>query len=187
MKWFFVAMLLYHENKYLCTSWNFRIIRLRYHKVASSRLSWLVAHSSTFRMFMKGKFHTYQKFPKLNSRPVYCSWLYGSYFSKIISPHCAPDDDERQGTTEWIGLIGSNNRQEIRPLPCSFALLIASTRTLIADGKNASDQLQISLSLWYNYTFLARCEWCARGHRYRTCPWLCGVAGAHTQCKCTLV
>ena len=144
-----------------------------------------------------GKFHRWtgpmyvlifdQKFPKLNSRPINCSWLYGSYFSKIISPHCAPDDDERQGTTEWIGLIGSNNRQEIRPLPCSFALLIASTRTLIADGKNASDQLQISLSLWYNYTFLARCEWCARGHRYRTCPWLCGVAGARTQCKCILV
>jgi hypothetical protein len=94
-----------------------------------------------------------------------------------MSPQCAPDDDERQGTTEWIGLIGSNNRQEIRPLPCSFALLIASTRTLIADGKNASDQLQISLSLWYNYTFLARCALCTRGHRYRTCPWLCGVAG----------
>ena len=75
----------------------------------------------------------------------------------MIWPRCAPDDDERQGTTEWIGLIGSNNRQEIRPLPCSFALLIASTRTLIADGKNASDQLQISLSLCYNYTFLARC------------------------------
>ena len=79
----------------------------------------------------------------------------------MISPRFALDDDERQGTTEWIGLIGSNNRQEIRPLPCSFALLIASTRTLIADGKNASDQLQISLSLCYNYTFLARCEWCA--------------------------
>ena len=53
-----------------------------------------------------------------------------------------------------------DNRQEIRPLACSFALLIASTRTLIAHGKiakNASDQLQISL-----YTFflpeLASCQ-----------------------------
>ena len=82
------------------------------------------------------------------------------------------DDDERQGTTEWIGLIGSNNRQEIRPLPCSFALLIASTRTLIADGKNASDQLQISLSLCYNYTFLARCEWCAIARAPGCVAWL---------------
>ena len=51
-------------------------------------------------------------------------------------------------TTEWIGLIGSYNRQEIRPLACSFALLIAllSTRTLIASWKkNALDQLKISI------------------------------------------
>lgn len=108
-----------------------------------------------------------------------------SCFSKIISPHCAPDDDERQGTTEWIGLIGSNNRQEIRPLPCSFALLIASTRTLIADGKNASDQLQISLSLWYNYTFLARCG-TRRGIAIARAPG-CVAWLVHTQCKSILV
>ena len=30
-----------------------------YRKVASSRLSWLVAHPSIFRLFMKGKFDAY--------------------------------------------------------------------------------------------------------------------------------
>ena len=92
-----------------------------------------------------------------------------SFFSKIVLPNCAPDDDERQGTTEWIGLIGSNNRQEIRPLPCSFALLIASTRTLIADGKNASDQLQISL---YGITILF---WPAASGALSHVPRLCGM------------
>ena len=32
-------------------------------KVASSRLSWLVAHSSIFRLFMKGKFDAYVLWP----------------------------------------------------------------------------------------------------------------------------
>ena len=32
---------------------------LDYHKVASSRLSWLVAHFYIFRLFMKGKFDAY--------------------------------------------------------------------------------------------------------------------------------
>ena len=41
-----------------------------YRKVASSRLSWLVAHSRIFRLFMKGKFDG-QKSSTLNSRPVY--------------------------------------------------------------------------------------------------------------------
>ena len=30
-----------------------------YRKVASSRLSWLVAHSGIFRLFSKGKFDAY--------------------------------------------------------------------------------------------------------------------------------
>ena len=37
-----------------------------YSKVASSRLSWLVAHPSTFRMFMKGKFDAYVLWPKVS-------------------------------------------------------------------------------------------------------------------------
>ena len=45
-----------------------------YRKVASSRLSWLVAHPSTFRIFMQGKFDACV----LNSGPVYCSQLNGS-------------------------------------------------------------------------------------------------------------
>ena len=31
----------------------------RYHKVASSKLSWLLAHLRIFRLFMKGKFDAY--------------------------------------------------------------------------------------------------------------------------------
>ena len=42
-----------------------------YRKVASSRLSRLVAHFWIFRLLMKGKFDAYVL--KLNSRPVYCS------------------------------------------------------------------------------------------------------------------
>ena len=34
-----------------------------YHKVVSSRLSLLVAHSSIFRLFMKGKFDAYVMWP----------------------------------------------------------------------------------------------------------------------------
>ena len=66
---------------------NFGEFQSTYRKVASSRLSRLVARPSIFRMFMKGKFDAYlctvtfgQKFPKLNSRPFYCSQLYGKYF-----------------------------------------------------------------------------------------------------------
>ena len=47
-------------------------------------MSWLVAGPRIFRLFMKGKFDPYvlcvtfgQKSSKLNSRPVYCSQLYG--------------------------------------------------------------------------------------------------------------
>ena len=56
----------------------------KYHKVARSTLSKLVAHLRIFRLLMKGKFDAYvlcvtfgQKSSKLNSRPVYCSQLYG--------------------------------------------------------------------------------------------------------------
>ena len=52
---------------------------LIYCKVASSRLSRLVAHSRIFRLFMKGNFDAYG--PKLNSRPVYFSQLI-RYMSK---------------------------------------------------------------------------------------------------------
>ena len=50
--------------------------KISYHIVASSSMSWLVAHFQTFRRLMKGKFDAYlctvtfgQKVPKLNSRP----------------------------------------------------------------------------------------------------------------------
>ena len=48
-------------------------------------MSQLVAHSRIFRLFMKGNFDAYavtfgQNGPKLNSRLVYCSRLYGIYF-----------------------------------------------------------------------------------------------------------
>ena len=36
---------------------------LAYRKVASSRLSWLVAHSRIFRLFIKGKFDPYVLWP----------------------------------------------------------------------------------------------------------------------------
>ena len=35
------------------------VVDLHTVKVASSRLSWLVAHSRIFRLFMKGKFDAY--------------------------------------------------------------------------------------------------------------------------------
>ena len=60
-------------------------IENEYCKVASSRLSWLVAHLRIFRLFMKGEIWClctvtfWQKGPKLNSSPVYCSRLYGMY------------------------------------------------------------------------------------------------------------
>ena len=52
-------------------------------KVASSRLSQLVAHFHIFRLFMKKKFDAYycDLWPKgsnLNSRLVYCCRLYGT-------------------------------------------------------------------------------------------------------------
>ena len=34
-------------------------LRTKYRKVASNRLSWIVAHSRIFRLFMKGKFDAY--------------------------------------------------------------------------------------------------------------------------------
>ena len=55
--------------------------KFKYRKVASSRLSRLVAH---FQTVYEGEFWclctvTFGKYgPKLNSRPVYCSRLYGS-------------------------------------------------------------------------------------------------------------
>ena len=70
----------FHQLKYIST----------YPKVASSSMSRLVAHFQIFRRLMKGKFDAYvvcvtfgQKVPKLNSRPVYCSQLYGT-----LNNHC---------------------------------------------------------------------------------------------------
>ena len=54
-----------------------------YRKVASRSTSRLVARPRIFRLFMKGKFDPYVLWPldldlgPLNSRPVYCSRLYG--------------------------------------------------------------------------------------------------------------
>ena len=71
---------------------------LIYWKVGSSRLSWLVAHQSIFRLFMTGKFDAYvlvtfgPKFPKLNSRLAYSiissfdsSWLVAKNLSSFES------------------------------------------------------------------------------------------------------
>ena len=77
-----------HKSKQLGSIWQIRIHTMvnglvciwnKYRKVASSRLSLLVAHLQIFRLFMKGKFDTYVKSSKLNSRPVYCSRLYGRH------------------------------------------------------------------------------------------------------------
>ena len=57
-------------------------------KVASSSMPWLVAYPHIFRMFMKGKIWSLYNtalWPNLNSRPVYCSRVYGTQiFSSII-------------------------------------------------------------------------------------------------------
>ena len=56
-----------------------------YRKVASRSTSRLVARPGIFRLFIKGKFDPYVLWPfafglwPLNSRPVYCSRLYGMY------------------------------------------------------------------------------------------------------------
>ena len=61
-----------------------------YCKVASSRLSRLVAHLRIFRLFVMGKIDAYvhtvtfgQKSSKLKSRPVYCSRLYDISHDKV--------------------------------------------------------------------------------------------------------
>ena len=80
-----------------------------YRKVASSRLSWLVAHFRIFRLFMKGKFHAYVLWPfgkkssKLNSWQVYYFWLYGMYFSTEIATNIINHDTWLQLQT-YIGL-----------------------------------------------------------------------------------
>ena len=59
-------------------------------------MSRLVAHFQIFRRLMKGKFDAYvlctfgKKVPKLNSRPVYCSRLYGTY-KKTTSVRILPN------------------------------------------------------------------------------------------------
>ena len=42
--------------------WNLNF-NLRYRKITSSRLSWLVAHPRIFRLFMKGNFDAYALWP----------------------------------------------------------------------------------------------------------------------------
>ena len=58
-------------------------LKFEYRKVASSRLSWLVAHSRIFRLFIWSLCNVTfgQRSSKLNSRPVYCSQLYGKLFT----------------------------------------------------------------------------------------------------------
>ena len=62
-----------------------RLLGWMYHKVASSGLSWLVAHLRIFKLFMKGEIWCFwavtfsQKTSKLNRRLVYCLWLYGNH------------------------------------------------------------------------------------------------------------
>ena len=64
-------------------------LTIMYCKVASSRLSRLVAHPRIFIRRIKGKFDPYVLWPlafglwPLNSRPVYCSRLYGIYFLRF--------------------------------------------------------------------------------------------------------
>ena len=66
----------------------FLTVTLEYRKVASSRLSQLVAHSRIFRLFMKWKFDADVLWPLakrvqnwIHSRPVYCSQLYSTFFT----------------------------------------------------------------------------------------------------------
>ena len=62
----------------------------KYRKVASRSTSRLVAHPKVFRLFMKGKFDPYVLWPlaldlwPLNSRPVYCSRLYGNWLLPVF-------------------------------------------------------------------------------------------------------
>ena len=68
------------EYSHIFNAFHFNF-QTNYHEVASSRLSWLVAH---FQAVYKGEFWCLctvtfgQNGPKLNSRPVYCSRLYVS-------------------------------------------------------------------------------------------------------------
>ena len=62
--------------------WICTLVLFAYRKVASSRLSRLVAHPRIFRRLMKGKFDPYVLWPLakkfqnwINSRPFYCSRL----------------------------------------------------------------------------------------------------------------
>ena len=86
------TMILYHspDSLSICSrSFQFWVLwtwLLVYRKVASSRLSWLVAHPSIFRMFIMGEIwcsctycDLWSKFSKLNSRPINCSQLYGKH------------------------------------------------------------------------------------------------------------
>ena len=69
-----------NERKLLEFALKCSILVFSIDTVASSSLSRSVAHFQIFRRLMKGKFDAYdfgQKVPKLNSRPVYCSRLYG--------------------------------------------------------------------------------------------------------------
>ena len=81
-----VAVYVY-DSSFTVHVWEIWHQNSNYRKVVSSRLSRLVAHSRIFRLFMKGKFDTYVLWPlakkssKLNSRPVYCSRLYGILIS----------------------------------------------------------------------------------------------------------
>ena len=73
---------LYYSVMY-CLFLCFAKMCFAYRKVASRSTSRLVARPGIFRLFIKGKFDPYVLWPltfgpwPMNSRPVYCSRLYG--------------------------------------------------------------------------------------------------------------
>ena len=69
-------------------SLEFSTYKHTYRKVASSRLSWLVAHLRLFRLFMKRKFDAYLLWPLANwvwNWIEYFSWLYSSLKYKTLA------------------------------------------------------------------------------------------------------
>ena len=65
---------------------DYRLYRkTTYRKVASSRLSWLVAHPSTFRMFIKGKFDTYALWSLTRS---FQNWTVDQSTARDFTVHC---------------------------------------------------------------------------------------------------
>ena len=91
--------------------WSFR-------KVASSRLSQLVAHFHVFHCLWRGIWWlctvTFgHNGPKLNSRPVYCSQLYGTHF---FSNLCASQNVQTlTAPVEFIELFRTTFIDNLKP------------------------------------------------------------------------